>query len=83
MSDTPGKPAWQTILTSLAATVLFVAIAYYVWIYANIGVRSWDLTKGSLLTDLRFFIGLLAVFLVLTVLDRLVEFVKSKRGGGH
>jgi len=83
MSDTPQKPAWQTILTSLIATALFVAIAYYVWTYANIGVRSWDITNGTLLTDLRFFVGLLAVFLALTLLHRLVEFVKSKRDGGH
>lgn len=83
MSDTPQRPAWQTILVSLVATALFVAAAYYVWIYANIGVRTFDLTKGTLLTDLRFFIGLLAVFLALSLLDRIVEFVKSKFGGGH
>jgi len=83
MSDTPQRPAWQTILISLVATAALVAVAYYVWIYANIGVRSFEVTKGSLLTDLRFFVGLLAVFLVLTVLDRIIEFVKSKLGGGH
>ncbi|ASP34409.1 hypothetical protein [Labrenzia sp. VG12] len=83
MSDTPQKPAWQTILVALIATAIFVTAAYYVWIYANIGVRTFDLTKGTLFTDLRFFIGLLAVFLVLSVLDRIIEFVKSKSGGGH
>ncbi|WP_269585725.1 hypothetical protein [Roseibium sp. Sym1] len=83
MSDTPQKPAWQTILISLIATAVFVTVAYFVWTYANIGVRSWDVTRGSLLTDLRFFVGLLAVFLVLTFLDRIVEFVKAKRSGGH
>jgi hypothetical protein len=83
MSDTPPKPAWQTILTSLIATAIFVTVAYFVWTYANIGARSWDVTRGSLLTDLRFFVGLLAVFLVLTFLDRIVEYVKSKQGNGH
>jgi len=83
MSGTPQWPAWQTILISLVATAILVTAAYYVWIYANIGVRTFDLTKGSLLTDLRFFIGLLAVFLVLSVLDRIIEFVKAKMGGGH
>jgi len=83
MSDTPQKPAWQTTLISLAATAILVAIAYYVWTYANIGVRSWDVTRGTLLTDLRFFVGLLAVFLALTFLDRIIEFVKSRLGDGH
>ena len=83
MSDTPQKPLWQTILVSLIATAIFVSAAYYVWIYANIGVRTFDFTKGTLFTDLRFFIGLLAVFLVLSVLDRIIEFVKAKMGGGH
>lgn len=83
MSDTPQRPAWQTILISLIATTILVAIAYMVWTYANIGVRSWPLTNGTLLTDLRFFVGLLAVFLALTFLDRIIEFMKSKLGGGH
>ena len=77
------KPAWQTVLISLILTAALATIAYYAWIYANIGVRQWELTKGSLMTDLRFFVGLLAVFLVLTVLDRIINFVKSKIGGGH
>ena len=83
MSDTPQRPAWQTILISLDRDRALRGRAYYVWIYANVGVRTFDLTKGTLLTDLRFFIGLLAVFLVLSLLDRIVEFVKSKFGGGH
>ncbi|GAB4533383.1 MAG: hypothetical protein Tsb0019_35070 [Roseibium sp.] len=83
MSDAPQRPGWQTLLISLLATTVLVAIAYYVWTYANIGVRSWEFTRGSLLSDLRFFVGLLAVFLALTVLHRIIEFAKSKLGGGH
>lgn len=81
--DQSPRPAWQTILISLVLTAVLTAIAYYAWIYANIGVRQWEVTKNSLTTDLRFFIGLLAVFLVLTFLDKIIEFVKSKIGGGH
>lgn len=83
MSEPTPAPAWQTILISLVLTGALVAVAYYVWIYANIGVRQSDYTKGTLLTDLRFFVGLLAVFLALTVLDRIINFVKSKVSGEH
>ncbi|MEM8701057.1 MAG: hypothetical protein AAGF82_04470 [Pseudomonadota bacterium] len=81
--DHTPRPVWQTILTSLVLTAALTAIAYYAWIYANIGARQWDVTKNSLTTDLRFFVGLLAVFVVLTFLDKIIEFVKSKIGGGH
>ncbi|MEP5421595.1 MAG: hypothetical protein ABJQ21_14135, partial [Roseibium sp.] len=60
MSDTPARPARQTILVSLVLTTVMAVIAYYVWIYANIGARMF--ARGTLLTDLRFFVGLLAVF---------------------
>lgn len=76
MSGTPQRPAWQTILTSLVLTAALAGIAYYVWTYANIGAREF--ARGTLLTDMRFFVGMLAVFLVLTFLDRIIEFVKSK-----
>jgi hypothetical protein len=52
-----------------------------VWTYANSSVQ--DFAPGTLLRDLRFFVGLLAVFLVLSILDRIIEFVKTKLGGGH
>jgi hypothetical protein len=77
------KPAWQTILISLVLTAALVAIAYYTWTYANSEVRQLDFTKNTLVTDLRFFVGLLAVFLVLSVLDRIINFVKSKIDGDH
>ncbi|QFT30228.1 hypothetical protein FIV00_07080 [Labrenzia sp. THAF82] len=83
MSETPQKPTWQTIVVSLVLTGALAAIAYYVWIYANSSVRMLDLTKGTLLTDMRFFVGLLAVFLVLTFLDRIIGFILSKFGNGH
>ena len=76
MSDKPQRPAWQTILISLVSTAVLVAIAYYVWRYANIGAGKY--ARGTLLTDLRFFVGMLAVFLILTFLDRIVEFLKSQ-----
>ncbi|MGX1495293.1 heme A synthase [Labrenzia sp. MBR-25] len=81
MSEQPQKPLWQTILLSLVMTALLAGIAWAVWTYANTGVQ--ELAPGTLLRDLRFFIGLLAVFLVLSLLDRIVEFVKAKLGNGH
>jgi hypothetical protein len=76
MSEPTRKPAWQTILVSLVMTAVLVAISYYTWRYANIGAREF--ARGTLLTDLRFFVGLLAVFLVLTFSDRIIGFVMSK-----
>ncbi|MBN8181250.1 MULTISPECIES: hypothetical protein [Roseibium] len=81
MSDQPQKPLWQTILISLVMTALLAGIAWVVWTYANSSVQ--DFAPGTLLRDLRFFVGLLAVFLVLSILDRIIEFVKAKLGGGH
>jgi surface polysaccharide O-acyltransferase-like enzyme len=81
MSDQPQKPLWQTVLISLVMTSLLAGIAWAVWTYANTGVHEF--APGTLLRDLRFFIGLLAVFLVLSLLDRIVEFVKAKLGSGH
>ncbi|TYC75713.1 hypothetical protein FMN63_04845 [Stappia sp. BW2] len=81
MSDHPQKPLWQTIVISLMMTALLATIVWAVWTYANKGVQEF--APGSFLRDLRFFIGLLAVFMVLSVLDRIVEFVKAKLGGGH
>lgn len=78
MSDAPTRPVWQTILVSLVLTAIMVAAAYYVWIYANIGARTF--ARGTLLTDLRFFVGLLAVFLALTVADPIIGFVVSRFG---
>ncbi|MEP3429821.1 MAG: hypothetical protein ABJN98_14140 [Roseibium sp.] len=75
MSDAPSRPAWQTILISLVMTGALATVAYYVWIYTNIGARTF--ARGTLLTDLRFFVGLLAVFLALTFADRVIEFVKD------
>ena len=60
MSAPKQRPAWQTILISLVLTTALVAIAYYTWKYANMGARQY--ARGTLLTDLRFFVGLLAVF---------------------
>ncbi|NKX64989.1 hypothetical protein HEP89_12780 [Labrenzia sp. 5N] len=81
MSDQPQKPLWQNILISLVMTALLAGIAWAVWTYANSSVQ--DFALGTLLRDLRFFVGLLAVFLVLSILDRIIEFVKAKLGGGH
>jgi heme A synthase len=83
MSGNPQRPLMQTILISLVMTAALVAIAWLVWTYVPRGFRSWGVTRGTLLTDLRFFVGLLAVFLVLTLLDRIIEFVKGKLGGGY
>jgi hypothetical protein len=81
MSEPTRKPAWRTILVSLVLTTALVAISYYTWKYANIGARAF--ARGTLLTDLRFFVGLLAVFLVLTFSDRIIGFVMSKFSDKH
>ncbi|MES0881180.1 hypothetical protein [Roseibium sp. SCP14] len=81
MSGETQGPAWRTILISLVLTAALAAISYYVWTYSNIGANEF--ARGTLLADLRFFVGMLAVFLVLTFLDRIIEFVKSKISGGH
>lgn len=81
MSDQPQKPLWQTILISLVMTAFLAGIAWAVWTYTNSSVQKF--APGTLLRDLRFVVGLLAVFLVLSLLDRIVEFVKAKLGGGH
>jgi len=76
MSGAPDRPAWQRILISLALTAVLSAAAYFVWIYANIGARKF--AGGTLLSDLRFFVGLLAVFLALTLCEKAIAFIAAK-----
>lgn len=76
MSGAAPTPGRRTLLISLIMTACLAAAAYYVWIYANIGARTF--ARGTLLTDLRFFVGLLAVFLALSFLDRFIAFAQSK-----
>lgn len=76
MSGRTNRPFWQVVLVSLVLTGAMAAAAYYVWIYANIGARTY--ARGTLLTDLRFFVGLLAVFLTLTILDRVIGLVLAR-----
>ncbi|WP_299816126.1 hypothetical protein [uncultured Roseibium sp.] len=78
MSKPPIQRAWRILIISLVLTAAFAVLAWYVWTYANIGART--LAPGTLLTDMRFFIGLLAVFVVLSILDRIIGFVKSRFG---
>lgn len=73
-----GKPVWLTIATSLVLSGALTAAAYYTWTLTNRELRQWDLTKGTLLTDVRFFAGFLAVFAVLTVMDKLHHWIRSK-----
>ncbi len=80
MTDHPQKPVWQKVLVSLVLTSGLTAVAYGAWTYASIGTRK--LAGETLLTDMRFFIGLLAVFLTLTILDLLIGLVKSKLDDG-
>ncbi len=77
MSEQSDRPLWQTVAVSLVLTAALVTVAYYAWIYANIWVRQWDLTKGSLVTDAKFFIGLRVVFVVLSILDKIIGLVKG------
>ncbi|PVB61788.1 hypothetical protein [Labrenzia sp. 011] len=79
MSKPTIQRAWRTLVVSLVLTVAFAALAWGVWTYSNIGART--LAPGSLLTDMRFFIGLMAVFVVLSILDRVIGYVKSRFGG--
>ncbi|POF28556.1 hypothetical protein [Roseibium marinum] len=78
MSKPPIQRAWRILLISLVLTAAFAVLAWCVWTYANIGAGTF--AAGTLLTDMRFFIGLLAVFVVLSILDRIVGFVMSRFG---
>jgi hypothetical protein len=78
MSDNPKRPSVQTIAIALVLTGAVTAAAYYAWIYANIGARTY--ARGTLLTDMRFFVGLLAVFVVLTFADRIIGFIAARIG---
>ncbi|KZM52004.1 hypothetical protein [Labrenzia sp. OB1] len=78
MSTPPIHRAWRTLVISLVLTAAFAVLAWYVWTYANIGARTF--AAGTLLTDMRFFIGLLAVFVVLSLLDRIIGYVMSRFG---
>ncbi|EEE45415.1 hypothetical protein [Roseibium alexandrii] len=79
MSDNSNRPAVQTIVIALVLTGAVTAAAYYTWIYANIGARTY--ARGTLLTDMRFFVGLLAVFVALTFADRIIGFIVARIGG--
>ena len=73
--------SWSLLLDCaqfFASLVLVLFSFHNTW---NSSVQ--DFAPGTLLRDLRFFVGLLAVFLVLSILDRIIEFVKAKLGGGH
>lgn len=73
-----GKPVWLMIATSLVLSGALTVVAYYTWTLTNQELRQWDLTKDTLLTDLRYFAGFLAVFVVLTVIDKLHHLIRSK-----
>ncbi|QDG77395.1 hypothetical protein [Labrenzia sp. PHM005] len=80
MSADNKRPQWQALLLSLVLTGALAALAYYAWIYTNIGVRQLPRGSGffALLKDLRFFAGLLAVFVVLTFADRIFSYAAGK-----
>lgn len=72
MSSMAERPVWWTLAITLVLTAAVTLLAYFAWTYANLGVRQLPRGSGvfALLKDLRFFVGLLAVFVALTVLDR-------------
>lgn len=76
---TSGKAV--TVLVTVALSSALVAASYLVFTQANELARM--LAGNSFLTDIRFILGLLAVYLFLTFADRIIGFVQSKLGDGH
>ncbi|EFO34137.1 hypothetical protein TRICHSKD4_0434 [Roseibium sp. TrichSKD4] len=64
------------LLVTVVVTAVLLVASYYVFTGANDLAREY--ARGTLLTDLRFVVGLLAVYLFLTIADRIVSFVQGK-----
>ncbi len=74
--STKPRNRLPAILVTAVLTGLLVGLSYYAWTEANSLARM--LARGTLLTDIRFFLGMLAVFLVLSIADRLIGFVAAR-----
>ncbi len=81
MSDQPQKPLWQTILISLVMTALLAGIAWAVWTYANSSVQNF--APGTFAARPPLLRRPARRVPGLSILDRIIEFVKAKLGGGH
>ena len=80
MSDKPsGKPV--TVLITMVLSAALICASYLVFTGAN-GLAQMK-AGNSFLTDIRFILGLLAVYLFLSVADRIIGFVQSKLGDWH
>lgn len=67
---------WQVLAVTALVTAVLTGLCYLVWTEANSLTRMF--ARGTLLTDLRFFVGLLAVFVFLTLADRLIGFIRAR-----
>lgn len=70
-----SHPDWRAVAVTAGITMALVALCYGVWIGIDMLVRR--LAGGTVLTDLRFFVGLMAVFVALTIVDRIVGRVRA------
>jgi hypothetical protein len=67
---------WQVLAATALVTAVLTGLCYLVWTEANSLARMF--ARGTVLTDLRFFVGLLAVFVFLTLADRLIGFIRAR-----
>ena len=70
-----------TVLVTVVLSSVLIAASYLVFTQANEFARM--LAGNSFLSDIRFILGLLAVYLFLSFADRIIGFVQSKLGDGH
>ncbi|MBO6757591.1 MAG: hypothetical protein JJ902_14760 [Roseibium sp.] len=79
-----GGRSWTWIAVSAVISALLVVASYFVWTEANALARMF--ARGTVLTDLRFFIGFLAIFIFLSIADRLIGWAWRRFGpdeSGH
>ncbi|WP_150522513.1 hypothetical protein [Roseibium sediminis] len=80
MSGKSSDKAVTVLVTVVLSTVL-IAASYLVFTGAN-GLAQMK-AGNTILTDIRFILGLLAVYLFLSFADRIIGFVQSKLGDGQ
>ncbi|MTI44820.1 hypothetical protein JM93_02695 [Roseibium hamelinense] len=68
-ADKPSN--WKSISITAAVTLLFVVASYFVWSEGNQLARKF--AGGTVLADLRFLFGFLAVFLFLSLAQALMS----------
>nr|WP_155136978.1 hypothetical protein [Roseibium sp. RKSG952] len=63
------------MVVTVLVTLILVVASYYVWTEANDLARRF--AGGTIWTDLRFLVGLLAVYVFLSLADRAFNLLKK------